>query len=134
MVKTYTFDDVVNALNQVAPYDWRGFWTERLSTTAPALRSAESKAADGNWCTTKLLRIWIAPRGRATQESIDAHYSVGLLVGSDGVVRDTVEGMIAAQSGIGPGMKIVAVNGRRFSPMPGTMRFAPPKPVRRRLN
>jgi len=30
------------------------------------------------------------------------------------VVHDTVEGMIAAKAGIGPGMKIVAVNGRRF--------------------
>ena len=35
MVKTYTFDDVVNTLNQVAPYDWRGFWNERLSSHGP---------------------------------------------------------------------------------------------------
>ena len=35
MVKTYTFDDVVNALNQVVPYDWRGFWTERLTNHGP---------------------------------------------------------------------------------------------------
>ena len=34
-LKTYTFDDVVNALNQVAPYDWRGFWTERLTNHGP---------------------------------------------------------------------------------------------------
>ena len=30
MVKTYTFDDIAGALNQISPYDWRGFWTERL--------------------------------------------------------------------------------------------------------
>ena len=35
MVKPYTFDDVVNALNQVAAYDWRGFWTERLTNHGP---------------------------------------------------------------------------------------------------
>jgi len=34
-VKTYTFDDVVNTLNQVAAYDWRGFWTERLTNHGP---------------------------------------------------------------------------------------------------
>src|SRR6201998_1336064 len=34
-LKTYTFDDVVNALNQVVPYDWRGFWTERLTNHGP---------------------------------------------------------------------------------------------------
>ena len=35
VLKTYTFDDVVNALNQVVPYDWRGFWTERLTNHGP---------------------------------------------------------------------------------------------------
>jgi predicted metalloprotease with PDZ domain len=35
MVKTYTFDDVVNALNQIVPYDWRGFWTEKLTNHGP---------------------------------------------------------------------------------------------------
>src|SRR2546430_16609010 len=34
-VKTCNFDDVVNTLNQVAPYDWRGFWTERLNNHGP---------------------------------------------------------------------------------------------------
>src|SRR5437588_8802513 len=33
-VKTYTFDDLMNALNQVAPYDWRGYWTTRLRSKA----------------------------------------------------------------------------------------------------
>ncbi|HYL96337.1 MAG TPA: M61 family peptidase, partial [Terriglobales bacterium] len=32
MVKPYTFDELVNALSQIAPYDWRGFWHERLTT------------------------------------------------------------------------------------------------------
>ena len=35
MVKPYTFDDVVNALNQVVAYDWRGFWTDRLTNHGP---------------------------------------------------------------------------------------------------
>ena len=35
MVKTYTFDDVVNALNQIAPYDWRDFWNEKLTNYGP---------------------------------------------------------------------------------------------------
>ena len=34
-VKTYTFEDVLNTLNQVAPYDWRSFWTERLRNHGP---------------------------------------------------------------------------------------------------
>jgi predicted metalloprotease with PDZ domain len=114
MVKTYTFDDVVNALNQVAPYDWRGFWTDRLSNHGPG---APLGGVEGSgW---KLVYDeYLSELDRAQDpegKTINAHYSVGLLVGNDGVIRDTVEGMIAAKAGIGPGMKIVAVNGRRIS-------------------
>ncbi len=34
-LKTYTFDDIVSALNAVAPYDWKGFLRTRLDDTAP---------------------------------------------------------------------------------------------------
>jgi predicted metalloprotease with PDZ domain len=33
-VKTYNFDDVVVALNQVQPYDWRAFLTDRIVKVA----------------------------------------------------------------------------------------------------
>jgi predicted metalloprotease with PDZ domain len=114
MVKTYTFEDVVNALNQVAPFDWRGFWTERLSNHGP--RGPLGGVEGSGW----MLVYDETPSelDRASDrdgKSINAHYSMGLMAGTDGVIRDTVEGMIAAEAGIGPGMKIVAVNGRRFS-------------------
>jgi hypothetical protein len=40
---------------------------------------------------------------------------VGLVLNKDGVVMDAIEDGIAAKNGIGPGMKITAVNGRRYS-------------------
>ena len=46
---------------------------------------------------------------------MNAAYSIGLWLKADGLVTDTVEGMLAARAGIGPGMKLVAVNGRKFS-------------------
>jgi predicted metalloprotease with PDZ domain len=115
MVKTYTFDDVVNALNQVAPYDWRGFWTERLSNHGPG--APLGGVEESGW---KLVYDEFPSELDRAQDrdgkTINAHYSVGLWFGNDGAIRDTVEGMIAAKAGIGPGMKIVAVNGRGFSP------------------
>jgi predicted metalloprotease with PDZ domain len=113
MVKTYTFDDVLNALNQISPYDWRGFWTERLSNHGPGAPLSGIEAS--GW---KLMYDENpSDLDRAgDRDKVNAHYSVGLFVGSDGTIRDTVEGMIAAKAGIGPGMKILAVNGRRFSP------------------
>ncbi len=115
IVKTYNFDDVISALNQIAPYDWRGFWTERLSNHGPG---APLGGIEGSgW---KLVYdeypSELDRAGDRDGKGIGAHYSVGLMVGSDGEIRDTVEGMIAAKAGIGPGMRIVAVNGRKFSP------------------
>jgi predicted metalloprotease with PDZ domain len=42
--------------------------------------------------------------------------SIGLNLRDDGGIEDTIEGAVAAKAGIGPGMKVIAVNGRRFSP------------------
>jgi predicted metalloprotease with PDZ domain len=114
MVKTYNFDDVVNALNQVAAYDWRGFWTERLSNHGPGgpLGGVEGSG----WKLVYNEEPSELDRAEDREgKSIRAHYSVGLFANGDGAVRDTVEGMPAAKAGIGPGMKIVAVNGRKFS-------------------
>jgi predicted metalloprotease with PDZ domain len=115
MVKTYTFDDVVNALNQVAPYDWRGFWNERLTNHGPGAPLGGIEATgwkvvyDEN--RSPIMRTW-----EDDHNALDASYSVGLLIKDDGEIVDTIEGMDAARAGIGPGMKILAVNGRRFTP------------------
>ena len=114
LVKTYTFDDIVNTLNQVAPYDWRGFWTERLTNHGPG---APLGGIEGSgW---KLVyddtRSPLVQAREGDGGTINAAYSLGVWLKNDGVVSDTVEGMPAAQAGIGPGMKVVAVNGRKFS-------------------
>ena len=113
-VKTYTFDDIVNTLNQVAPYDWRGFWIERLTNHGPG---APLGGVEGSgW---KLVyddtRSPLVQAEEGDRGAVNAAYSIGLWLKSDGMVTDTVEGMPAAQAGIGPGMKVVAVNGRKFS-------------------
>jgi predicted metalloprotease with PDZ domain len=114
IVKTYTFDDVVTALNQITPYDWQQFWTERLTNHGPG---APLGGIEGSgWKLVYDEYGSELDRARDPEgKGINAQYTLGLLIGSDGQVRDTVEGMIGAKAGIGPGMKIVAVNGRRFS-------------------
>ena len=113
-VKTYSFDDVVNTLNQVAPYDWRAFWTERLTNHGPGAPLAGLEAS--GW---KLIydekRTELISAEEGEDGDINASYSLGLLLHKDGVIVDTVEGMLAAKAGIGPGMKIIGVNGRKFS-------------------
>ncbi|HZP64391.1 MAG TPA: M61 family peptidase [Terriglobales bacterium] len=113
-VKTYNFDDVVNALNQVVNYDWRGFWTERLTNHGPGAPLGGIETS--GW---KLVydenRSELYRGDEHDRESVDASFSIGLLLAEDGRIVDTIEGMPAASAGIGPGMKVIAVNGRRFT-------------------
>jgi predicted metalloprotease with PDZ domain len=113
-VKTYNFDDIVNTLNQVAPYDWRGFWTERLTNHGPGapLGGIEGSGWKLVYDETRS-PLMVAEEGY--RGSVNAAYSIGLWLKEDGLVTDTVEGMPAARAGIGPGMRLVAVNGKKFS-------------------
>ena len=114
VVKTYTFDDIVNTLNQVAPYDWRKFWTDRLTNHGPG---APLGGIEGSGWKVVYddVRSSMVKASENEHRNISAEYSVGLLMREDGTITDTVEGMLAAKAGIGPGMKIIAVDGRRFS-------------------
>jgi predicted metalloprotease with PDZ domain len=113
-LKTYTFDDLVNALNQIAPYDWRGFWTERLTNHGPG--APLGGVGGSGWKLVYDETPSDFERSAERSENrIDEAFSVGLVLRDDGEVSDTVEGMTAAKAGLGPGMKIVAVNGRKFS-------------------
>jgi predicted metalloprotease with PDZ domain len=114
-LKTYTFDDVVNALNQIVPYDWRAFWTERLTNHGPGAPLGGIEG--GGWKLTYDENPSEMLSGAAgAYHSVPAAAALGLDLRDDGGISDTIEGEVAAKAGIGPGMKVVAVNGRRFSP------------------
>ena len=114
MVKPYTFEDVVKTLNQVVPYDWSAFWTERLTNHGPG--APLTGIQETGW---KLVYDETPTDYYRSDEREDGQvrevYTIGLRLRDDGAVIDTIEGMMAAKAGIGPGMKVVAVNGRRFS-------------------
>lgn len=115
VLKTYTFDDVVNTLNQVVAYDWRGFWTERLSNHGPG---APLGGIEGSgW---KLVydetQSEMEHGAEGSFHFVDGSFSIGLQLREDGTITDTIEGMPAAVAGIGPGMKLIGVNGRHYSP------------------
>lgn len=111
---TYTFDDVVNDLNQVVAYDWRGFWTERLTNHGPG--APLGGIENSGWklvyddTPSELFRAQ-----EHDHEGIDETNTIGLSLGEDGRITDTIEGMTAAKAGMGPGMKVIGVNGRKFS-------------------
>ena len=48
-------------------------------------------------------------------ESIDLSFSLGLIASKEGDVREVILGSPAYAAGLGPGMKLIAVNGRKWS-------------------
>jgi len=114
LVKTYTFDDVVNTLNEVMPYDWRSFLNERIYQVAP--HAPLAGITGGGWklvYTDKpntLVRL-----GDHARKSVDLMYSIGAMLKEDGGVMDVNPNLEAAGAGLAPGMKIITVNGRPWS-------------------
>jgi len=113
-VKAYNFQDVVKTLNSVAPHDWQAFLERRLSVTDtdPPLNGLTR----GGWKLVYLDKAGDLFKARESDEkSLNLVSSIGLLVNEDGKVIDVIHGKAADNAGIGPGMKLLAVNNRRFT-------------------
>ena len=114
-VKTYRFEDVVEALNAVTPHDWTGFLRDRVRRRGD--RAPLGGIEQGGW------KLVYQPTRTALQTSLedvyetaDFRYSVGVQVAKDGTVSDVVPDSPGWKVGLGPGMKILAVNELKFSP------------------
>ncbi len=114
MVKPYTFDDVVNTMNEVTPYDWRTFFTTRLNSLEP--HAPLGGIANGGWrLVYSEVQSDYQKAIEAARKIADFSYSLGLNLNEEGAIGDVVPGTPAAEAGLGPGMKIMDVNGRAYS-------------------
>jgi predicted metalloprotease with PDZ domain len=113
-LKPYTFEDVVATLNILAPYDWAGFLRSRLDQTST--KTPTESIENSGW---KLVYSEepneIEANTDAIASRLDLSFSIGATIGEDGSVGDVIHGSPAYDAGIGPGMKVTAVNGRQFS-------------------
>jgi len=115
-VKGYKLDDVIAALTAVdASTDWKRYFARRVEAVA------ESPPLEGITGSGWKLGFHEKPSDLfAAQEGLSRGVnlldSLGLLLGAEGLVSDVVPERAAAKAGLAPGMKIIAVNGRRFSP------------------
>jgi predicted metalloprotease with PDZ domain len=119
-VVPYTFDDVVAGLNEVAPYDWSAFFTTRIKSHGPG--APLNGIENGGWklVFTDVLNEYEHVDEVANQE-IELQFSLGLLAHAPGGedsdhILDVIPGSPAASAGLAAGMRLVAVNGRKWSP------------------
>ena len=113
-VVPYTFDDVVRTLNTVAPYDWAGLLNERVN--GKSAHAPLGGIEGGGW---KLVYTdqpnVIGKVFEKLGKSTDVRYSLGFSVREDGTIPDVIPGSPAYEAGLGPRMKLIAINGRKFS-------------------
>ena len=115
MVKPYTFDDVVSTLNQVVPYDWRKFLRDRLDTNGPG--APLGGIANGGWKVVYDENpSELTKASERTHHTVDARFSIGLSLDDKGRIIDVIMNSISWKDGIAPGMELIAVNGRKFTP------------------
>ena len=113
-LKPYTFDDIINTMNEVASYDWRNFFLTRLQSLSP--HAPLGGIEESGW----KLAYKDAPNEmeKVTEYSYhftNLNYSLGFTISSDGNLNDVIPGTPAAKAGLAPDMKIIAVNGRKYS-------------------
>jgi predicted metalloprotease with PDZ domain len=114
-VKPYTADDVYATLGSVVAYDWKGFFAERVYAVQP--RAPLGGVVNAGWklVYTDQPNEFQKLRARSTKR-IDESFSLGIWVKEDGTIDDIVADAPAWAAGLGPGMKLVAVGGRAWTP------------------
>ncbi|HVB56046.1 MAG TPA: hypothetical protein VNE63_06380 [Candidatus Acidoferrales bacterium] len=114
-LKTYTFEDIVSTLNSLAPYDWTAFLRTRLDSTATNLPN-EAVENSGWKVVYNAQPNAFEQNVETTRRRLNLTLSVGLTIQNDGTIIDVIHDGPSYQAGIGPGMKITAVDGQQFSP------------------
>ncbi len=114
-LKTYAFDDVVNSLNQVAAHEWRTFLNTRLNSTAP--HAPTGGIERGGWKLVYSETPSPVFQGfEAVEHVTDVRYSLGMVIREpEATLRDVLPDSPAWKAGLGPGMKLLGVNGRAYS-------------------
>ena len=117
VTKTYTFDDVVAALNGVAPYDWASFLHAHVDELNPPF--ASDFAATG-WklvYTDKESEYekQYNERPQSSRHLYNFAWSIGLTMTDKGEVNDVRWNGPAFKAGVSTGATVVAVNGQDYS-------------------
>jgi predicted metalloprotease with PDZ domain len=111
---TYTFDDIVAALDAVYPYDWADFLDDRFRRPGrPAPLAGIEKAG--------YRLVWREepnPYAKAREDdasSLSLAYSLGIALDKEGKISSPEWGSPAFEAGLVTGSQVIAVNGEAYS-------------------
>jgi predicted metalloprotease with PDZ domain len=114
MLKPYAEQDVYDTLATIAPGDWRPVLRRHLDVTGTSALMASLERAGWRVTYSAEKNSWVEVLQNVVKMT-DREWSIGLRLDEKGLIMDATENRAAARAGAGPGMTIVAVNGRKFS-------------------
>ena len=114
-VVPYTLEEVVAKLNEVAPYKWQEFFQTRVYHLNPSAPLGGIEKGGWKLSYTNSVPEYLKLRESASKNT-DLQFSLGLTVKEDGSILDVIPESPADKAGLGSAMKVVAVNGRRWTP------------------
>jgi predicted metalloprotease with PDZ domain len=118
MIVPYTYEDLVKALNTVAPYDWNAYLQQMVYDVHPAPTTEGLEMA--GW---KLVYTNEAPPARPSSSGrpgrasggADHMFDIGISMDGTGTVSDLAVGSPADKAGLAPGTKIIKVGDKDYS-------------------
>lgn len=114
--KSYTFDDVVAALNSVVAHDWAGFLRDRVDAVGPEAPAPINGVEQGGYRL-----VWKdTPNAYMSQLNkelgrVDFVYSLGIQMNKSNRITSVGWNSLAFQQGLTAGWEVVAVNDRAAS-------------------
>jgi predicted metalloprotease with PDZ domain len=115
VTKTYTFDDVVTALNGVVKYDWAGFLSRRLNAHQPPMAGIEASGWKLVYDDQESSFQKAYDSGASNRHMISFTFSIGLTLTGTGEINDVRWNGPAFKAGVSSGATVVAVNGHDYS-------------------
>jgi len=113
---TYTFEDIVKALNAVQPYDWATFLRTRLDQSG-GKAPLDGLRRGGYRLVYNDQENEIAKSADGEHKTTNFFWSLGLNVANkDGELKAILWDSPAFKAGLAAGMQIVAINGIPFDP------------------
>ncbi|HXD20374.1 MAG TPA: hypothetical protein VN654_25335 [Vicinamibacterales bacterium] len=114
VITTYTFDDIVAALNTVEPYDWAAFLKARLESHGPGGPLDGLKRGGYSLVYSETpTDYWRA--GETRRGATDLTYSLGIALARDGRITDVRWDGPAFKAGLTLGAQVTAVNGVTYT-------------------
>jgi predicted metalloprotease with PDZ domain len=113
VTRTYTFEDVVAALNGVEPYDWASFLHARLQGHGPGA-PLDGLARGGYRLVYSDTQSPYLKSAETLRKITDLSFSIGLIIGKDGILSDVAWDGPAFKAGLTADTQIIAVNGNSY--------------------